>query len=403
MSSPSQALAWLDDALAELDLQQLRRQLRTRYGAQGATIDVDGLDVDGRDVDGRRLINFASNDYLALADEPVVRRAALQVLEREGVGSGASPLIVGRSEAHARLETALAEFEGSEAALLFPSGFAANSGTIPALAGPGDAIFSDAKNHASLVDGCRLSRAEVHIYRHGDVDHLRELLAGSSTARRRLIVTDSLFSMDGDLAPLTQLADLAEQCDAMLLVDEAHATGVFGRQGRGVAEHLGVEDRVDVKVGTLSKALGVAGGFVAGSQALVAWLANRDRPYVFSTAAPPAMAAAALAALRIVEEQPQRRCELLEAAANLRTHLFEQGWQIGKSESQIVPIYLGEADAALAAAAHLAERGFLVPAIRPPSVPPGEALLRLSLRWDHTSEMLAELVEAFRELQVVAR
>ena len=232
-------------------------------------------------------------------------------LAREGWGSGASPLVTGHAALHRKLEERLAEFEGTEAALLFSSGFAANMGTIAALAGPGDVVFCDRKNHASLWDGCRLSRADVRVYPHGDCGGSGGRCLAPDRRhgqyRRRLIVTDSLFSMDGDLAPLGGIGRLAEAFDAMLLVDEAHATGVFGPRGRGVAEHLGVEDRVPVRIGTLSKALGSVGGFVAGSRPLVEWLVNRARPYVFSTAAPAAAAAAAIAALDIVRDEPQRR------------------------------------------------------------------------------------------------
>jgi hypothetical protein len=236
-------LEWIDAALAEWEQQGLRRRPISHDGAQGATITVGG----------RTLINFGSNDYLGLANDPRLARAARESLDREGFGAGASPLVTGHAASHRRLEQQLAEFEGTEAALLFPTGFAANAGTIAALVGAGDAVFSDAKNHASLIDGCRLSRAEVHIYPHGDVGALRELLHDAGRCRRRLIVTDSLFSMDGDLAPLCGLADLAEQLDAMLMVDEAHATGVFGEQGRGVAlalrqERSGCRKRADARI-----------------------------------------------------------------------------------------------------------------------------------------------------------
>lgn len=389
MTRPSPALAWLDAELARLDAEQLRRNLRTRSTPQGPTIEIAN----------RSLVNFASNDYLGLANDPAVLAAVQREISDQGFGSGASPLVAGRDSAHAELEAALAEFEETEAALLFPSGFAANSGTIPALAGQGDVILSDAKNHASLVDGCRLSRARVEIYRHGDADHVETLLQQESDARRRLIATDTLFSMDGDLAPLARLAELAEQYDAMLLVDEAHATGVFGTRGRGVSEHLGVDDRVDIKIGTLSKALGGAGGFVVGTQSLIDWLANRARSYVFSTASPTTLAAAALAALRVVVDEPYRRQKLLARASQLRADLKEHRWQTGSSESQIIPIYLGDPAAAVRYSTLLAERGFLVPAIRPPTVPQGESLLRLSLRWDHTPEMLAGLLAALADLK----
>jgi 8-amino-7-oxononanoate synthase len=309
-------------------------------------------------------------------------------------------LVTGRAAAHERLERALAAFEGSGRAVVFPSGYAANVGTIAALVGRGDAVYADAKNHASLIDGCRLSRAEVHVYAHRDWRGLADRLGQGGAYPRRLIVTESVFSMDGDLAPLVELADLADRFDCMLLVDEAHATGVFGARGRGVAEKLGVEERVDVRVGTLSKALGCAGGFVSGSERLARWLENRARTYVFSTALPPATCAAALAALAIVREEPGRRIALVERAAGVRERLREQGWRIGASESQIVPLVVGEAPRATRLSRQLAAQGLLVPAIRPPSVPEGESLLRVSLTCAHTDAMIEQLCGALASLRM---
>ena len=275
--------------------------------------------------------------------------------------------------------------------MLFPSGFAANLGTIATLVGRGDIVFSDAKNHASIVDGCRLSGAQIQVYPHADADTLGQLLGQATSFRRRLIVTDSLFSMDGDLAPLIPIARLAQLANAMLMVDEAHATGVFGEQGRGVAEHLGVERAVDIRVGTLSKALGSVGGFVAGSQRLIDWLTNRARPYVYSTAPPEATAAAGLEALRLVRDEPERRTTLLARAARLRQRLQHAGWLTGHSESQIIPVIVGDPRRTTQLADHLRERGLLVPAIRPPTVPQGESLLRISLSYAHTDQMIDRL------------
>lgn len=381
------SLAWIEEELGSLDRQGLRRSVGVRTSPQSARVTLGARD----------LINFGSNDYLALAADPRLSVAAAEAARREGWGSGASPLTIGHSRLHEQLQQRLAEFEGTEAALVFSSGFAANSGTIAALVGPGDAVYADRNNHASLWDGCRLSRADVRTYEHGDWRPLERLLARSARSRRRLIVTDSLFSMDGDLAPLAELADLAERYEAMLMIDEAHATGVFGPRGRGVAEHLGLEDRVAVRVGTLSKALGCAGGFVAGSRLLIEWLINRARPYVFSTALPAANAAAALSALEIVQQDPQPRQNLLSAAADLRNRLTGQGWNVGRSASQIIPVIVGEPERALALAASLHQRGLLVPAIRPPTVPEGQSCLRISLTAGHTAEMIDELVRALAE------
>ncbi len=388
-SSSEKRLSWVGEELAKLDRAGLRRKLATRGGPAGARTVIDG----------QELVNFGSNDYLGLAVDERLAAAAGAAMAEGGWGSAASPLVSGRSRLHQKIEERLARFEGAEAALLFPSGFSANTGTIPALAGRDDAIYGDAKNHASIIDGCRLSRAETHVYPHAECDALEALLESHvGQYRRRLIVTDSLFSMDGDLAPLGGLAELAERFDGMLMVDEAHATGVFGAGGRGVVEYLGVEDRVDVRVGTLSKALGSGGGFVSGDRSLIDWLANRARSYVFSTAQPAANSAAALAALEIVETEPERRQMLLKRADSLRDSLRAQGWNVGRSESQIVPVYLGEAERAMQLAAALREWRLFVPGIRPPSVPVGEALLRISLSYAHTPAMIDQLVGALGEL-----
>ncbi len=392
-SSTNGPLGWIDAELAALENQDLRRRLATRSSPQSPRMVIDG----------RELVNFGSNDYLGLAADPRLAAAVAQAVQGEGWGSGASPLITGHAALHARLEERLAEMEGTEAALLFPSGFAANLGAVAALVGGGDVVFSDRNNHASLLDGCRLSRADVRVYPHGDWQALDGLLARAAGHRRRLIVTDSLFSMDGDLAPLVELTDLAARRGAMLLMDEAHATGVFGRHSRGVVEHLGVDERLAaglaVRVGTLSKALGCAGGFVAGSRTLVEWLLNRARSYIYSTAAPAATAAAALAALDIVAAEPQRGVELLARAASLRDALAVQGWDVGRSQSQIIPILVGTPARAVELSARLRQRGLLVPAIRPPTVPEGQSRLRLSLTAAHTPEMVEMLLLALRDVR----
>jgi 8-amino-7-oxononanoate synthase len=367
-----------------LDEAGLRRRVSSRDGPQGPTIRLDG----------QTFVNFGSNDYLALAADPRLASAAIAAIAAEGVGSGASPLITGRGEIHARLERRLADFEGTEAALVFPSGFAANLAAVTALAGPGDVVFSDAKNHASIWDGCRLSRADVRAYPHGDWKQLDDLLARASGYRRRLIVTDSLFSMDGDLAPLAELTEVGRRRDAMLLVDEAHATGVFGENGRGAAEHLQAEEGVTARVGTLSKALGCAGGFISGSRDLIDHVINRGRSYIYSTAAPAAISAAALAALEIVVTEPHRRRELLDRAAALRQRLAELGWSLGPSASQIIPIVVGEPRRAVELSQRLRALSLLVPAIRPPTVPEGEACLRVSITWGHSEAQMATLVDA---------
>lgn len=378
-------LAWIADELNQLEKQSLRRQQTMRENAG------DGARVVWN---GTTYANFGSNDYLDLANHPRIRQAAEAAIASHGWGSGASPVVSGRTDLHAQLERRLAEFEGTESALLFPTGYAANAGTIPALAGSGDIIFSDARNHASIIDGCKLSGAAVRIYRHLDVDDLASQLRESASARRKLIVTDSLFSMDGDVAPLAQIANLARERGAMLMVDEAHATGVFGPHGRGACEAAHVEESAHIRVGTLSKALGSHGGFVVGSRLLIDWLANRARPYFFSTSAPAAIAAAGLAAIEIVQAEPQRRARLLQSAMHLRSRLRAKGWNVGQSAGQIVPVIVGDPSRALSLATKLREQGIYVPAIRPPSVPPGESLLRISLSCGHTDGDLERLIEA---------
>ena len=393
MPAPRDPLAWIEEALADLERQTLRRFPAVCAAQPGGEMVLSGTAPE-------RLANFGANDYLALAGDPRLAAAAQQAASEAGWGSGASPLITGRTPWHERLQQALAEFEGVEASLLFTSGFAANSGTIPAIVERGDAIFGDQKNHASIIDGCRLSRAETFVYPHADAAALERLLFESEGKfRRRLIVSDTLFSMDGDFAPLPALCDLAERFDAMLMVDEAHATGVFGAHGRGLAEQFGVEERIDVRVGTLSKALGSHGGFVAGRRSLIDYLANRARSYVFATSPPAALAAASWQAVRLVRAEPWRREQLLIKAAHLREALRAQGWNIGRSESQIIPLLVGEPRRALQLSAELRRQGFFVPAIRPPSVPPGESLLRISLSYAHDDALLAALLEQLALLQ----
>ena len=382
----TKATDWVELSLDELRCAGLHRQFATRESPQGGTIQLDG----------QSLINFGSNDYLGLANE--LPAAVAAALGQYGWGSGASPLITGRSKLHTELQDRLATFERQPAALLFGSGYAANVGTITSLVGRGDVVYSDAKNHASIIDGCRLSRARIQIFQHRDVSHLRELLRQDHSGRR-LIVSDSLFSMDGDLAPLAELAQLASEYDAMLVVDEAHATGVFGESGRGVSELLDVESAITLRVGTLSKALGSIGGFVVGSSPLIEWISQQARPYFFSTAPPAATCAAALAALDVVDHEPDRRTQVGQASSRLRRQLSEQGWDVGDSGSQIIPLFVTEPDRAMELSGQLRERGLYVPGIRPPTVPEGESMLRISLSYSHSDEHIEQLVDALAELQ----
>lgn len=377
------ALAWIDETLEDLEAADLVRPRRLRAGRQGREVELDG----------RPLLNFGSNDYLGYAGDVRLVRALSRGACAEGSGAGASPLVSGHSAAHEALERALAELLDVDAALVFPSGFAANTATIAALVGPGDLVLSDARNHASIVDGCRLSRATVAVYPHRDVGALDGLLARSAAART-LVVTDTLFSMDGTRAPLSDLCAVAARHGAMLMVDEAHATGVFGPRGSGLVEECGCADGVHVRVGTLSKALGAAGGFVAGHAALVELLRHRARAWIFSTAHPPAVAAAATRAVELVTAEPDRRRDLGARAAAFRAALDRGGVDTGGATGQIVPVVVGPPAAAVALADALAADGFFVPAIRPPSVPAGGSLVRASVCWHHTADDLDRLAEA---------
>jgi len=360
--------------LARLRAAGLERRLRPVDGAQDTSIIVDG----------RRVLSLCSNNYLGLANHPEVIDAAVAGTRAAGVGSGASRLISGSMRHLHQLEERLAAFKRTEACLLFTSGYHANLGVITALVGPGDAVFSDALNHASLIDGCRLSRAAVHVYPHGDLDALAERLRAVA-ARRRLIVTDSIFSMDGDAAPLVAICDLAEQHGAMVMVDEAHATGVVGPRGAGLVDALDLHARVTVQMGTLGKALGTFGAYVAGSRPLVDLLINTARTAIFTTALPPPVAAAAAAALTIVEREPERRDALRRNAAHLRASLLSLGFDVpGEADAHILPIMVGDAATTMALSTALLDRGVFAHGIRPPTVPDGTARLRATVMATHT-------------------
>jgi 8-amino-7-oxononanoate synthase len=379
---------WLAQELDQLTADGLLRRQREIVPLDAGRVRVDGVDA----------WDFASNDYLGLANDPRVVAAAEAAIRSHGVGAKASPLVCGRTDHNAALERKIADFEGTEAAILFPTGMAANIGTVASLAGAGDVVFCDRLNHASLVDGCRLSGARLKVYRHEDLAGLKRSLA-RETARRTFIVTDSVFSMDGDLAPLPELCDLADKNGATIILDEAHGTGVFGIHGRGVAELQEVEHRIPVRVGTLSKSIGSLGGFVAGSRLLVDFLWNKARTQIYSTALPPAICAAASISIDIINGEPSRRNELLERSRQFRTLLDGEGieWLSG-SVGPIVPIVLKEPSAAVTIADKLLEAGFLVGAIRPPTVPRGTSRLRVTLHANHPETLVRSLANKIGEL-----
>ncbi|BDI29527.1 8-amino-7-oxononanoate synthase [Capsulimonas corticalis] len=348
-------------------------------------------------VDSRRVLVLGSNNYLGLATHPLVREAAREATETWGTGASGSRLTSGNLDLHEALERDLADFKHTEAALLFGSGYAANVGTIPALAGPGDLILSDKLNHASLIDGVRLSRAEFRIYDHNDADHVRELLHDRDRFRRCLIVTDGVFSMDGDLAPLPELQTIAAEHGAWLYVDDAHGAGVLGGSGGGSLEYFGMQPGNTIQMGTLSKALGSEGGYIAGSRVLIDYLRNSARSFIFTTAPSPAPVAAARAALRLLRAEPERREQLSLNSGHLRALLSQRGVVTADSVTPIIPVLIGSSQRALAVSESLENAGVWAPAIRPPTVPEGAARLRVSVMATHTVEDLERAADAIAE------
>ncbi len=381
----------MDDYRRELQAlagRGMLRTLRTVAGAQGPRIELDG----------REVLLLCSNNYLGLAGHPRLAEAAAAAALKYGAGSGASRLISGTMTLHEELEARIAAFKGTEAALLFNSGYAANTGILQGLAGPDDVIFSDALNHASIIDGCRLSQARTVVYPHNDAAALEGLLAAEKPRRRGrwFIVTDGVFSMDGDIAPLPQLAELKERFDALLLVDDAHGTGVLGATGRGSGEHLGCLKRIDLHMGTLGKALGGFGAFLAGPRPVIDILVNRSRPFIFSTSLPPAVLAAALAAFDLIdgEEGRQRREALRLNREAFAAPLQAAGLDLCGSLTQIVPVLTGEPPPTMAAAEKLLAAGLFLQGIRPPTVAVGRCRLRATLMSDHNPEELARAAAA---------
>jgi glycine C-acetyltransferase len=380
------ALAYLKEELEGLERDGLLLHPRTLEGPTGARARFDGRDV----------INLASNNYLGLANHPRLDRAAADAALELGAGSGAVRTIAGSMTSHRELERRFAAFKHAEDALMFQSGFTANAGTVAAILSKEDVIVSDQLNHASIIDGARLSRAEIKVFPHKDVEAADTLLAETARpGRRQLLITDGVFSMDGDIAPLPGLVEVAERRGAIMMLDDAHATGVLGAGGAGTVDHFGLHGRVDVQVGTLSKAIGVLGGFIAGPPHLIAWLQNRGRPYLFSTSAPPSVVAACLAALDVIGDEPERLERLWSNTAALKAGLHDLGFDTGASETPITPVITGEEEATQAFARRLFEEGVFCPAIVFPTVARGQARVRTIVTADHTAEDLAEALEIF--------
>ena len=389
-------LQYLDEALAQLERDGLHRSLRQLQGEQLPRARFDGKDV----------INLSSNNYLGLTTHPRMREAAIQAVRSLGVGSGSVRTIAGTMDLHMELERRIAAFKKTEASVVFQSGFAANAGTVSALLGKGDLILSDELNHASIIDGARLSRADIKVFPHRDVSALERLLDETREVKRRLVITDGVFSMDGDIAPLPKIAALARAHGAIMMIDDAHSSGVLGRAGRGTVDHFDVHGQVDVQVGTLSKAIGVLGGYVCGSKSLIDYLYHRARPFLFSTSHPPAVAAACLTAFDVLEEEPERIERLWANTKRFKGGLKRLGFDTGTSETPITPILVGEADLAMRFSDRLFERGVFAQGIGFPTVAKGKARLRTIVTATHTDEdldrALSILGDVGRELGVLS-
>lgn len=387
----NKTLDWIENDLAHIRDRNLFRVLTELGTGQSPEINVDG----------KRYILLASNSYLGLSLDPAVVEAARRALEKYGTGSGGSRLVSGSTDLHRELEERIASFKSTESAIIFSSGYLANIGTISSLVGEGDIVYSDELNHASIIDGCRLSRADIRIYKHLDYGHLQSLLKSDSGKKgKKLIVTDTVFSMDGDLASLPALLGLSESYGCMLMVDEAHATGVLGLRGSGATEHFGVEERVPIVMGTLSKAIGSLGGYIAGSRQLIDFIRNRVRSYIFDTSLPAASLAASIAAIDIIEKESLRREHLWRLIKMFKSGIGDMGLTVLPSDSAIVPVLVGEAEPALEFAAALRECGVYTPAVRPPSVPEGMCRIRATLMATHTEEHVGIALSAFKSASV---
>jgi glycine C-acetyltransferase len=378
-------LAYLGEELESLKQQNLYRRFRILEDEQKAHTTFDH----------RSVVNLSSNNYLGLTTHPRLRAKALEAVERYGVGTGSVRTIAGTMDLHMELERKLAEFKNVEAVVVFQSGFTANAGTVSAILSKEDVVISDELNHASIIDGCRLSRAAIKVFPHKDVDAARRIIKDLPATQRRLLITDGVFSMDGDLGPLPDLCDLAEETGCIMMVDDAHASGVFGRNGRGTIDHFGVHGRVDVQVGTLSKAIGALGGYVAGNRNLIEFLYHRARPFLFSTSHPPAVAAACIAAIDVLLEEPEIMERLWENTRFFKSGLERLGFDTGISESPITPVIAGDSAKANALSDRLFEEGVFAQAIGYPTVPRDKARVRTIVTATHTRADLQYALDAF--------
>jgi glycine C-acetyltransferase len=378
-------LAYLTAELTTLKEQGLYRTLRILEDEQKPTTTVDH----------RSVVNLSSNNYLGLTTHPRLRARALEATRKYGVGTGSVRTIAGTMDIHMELERRLAEFKKTEAVVVFQSGFAANAGTVSAVLGKDDVVISDELNHASIIDGCRLSRASIKVFPHKDVDAARKILRALPASQRKLLITDGVFSMDGDLGPLPALCDLAEEFGCIMMVDDAHASGVFGTNGRGTIDHFGVHSRVDIQVGTLSKAIGVLGGYVAGTRSLVEFLYHRARPFLFSTSHPPGVTAACVAAIDVLMEEPQLIERLWENTRFFQAGLQALGFNTGMSEGPITPVIVGDGALAMTLSDRLFQAGVFAQGIASPTVPAGKARVRTIVTATHTRDELQFALDAF--------
>jgi 8-amino-7-oxononanoate synthase len=377
-----------ENKLSSLKEQGLLRALRTVEPSHGVKAVIDGCSY----------TLFCSNDYLGLSTHPDVRAAAKKAIDKTGSGSGAAPLISGNTYYHKTLKDDIAAFKGSDEAVLFGSGYLANIGIIPALAQKGDVILSDGLNHASIIDGCRLSKADVNIYRHCDISSLESQLKETPGYGHRFIVTEGVFGMDGEVAPLPEIMALAEKYGATVILDDAHATGVLGPNGRGTLEHFGLAPDNIVQMGTIGKALGSYGAFASASSDTVDWLINSARSFMFSTALPPSVCAAASASIQVIKDEPERLLRLRKNADRLRLSLIEAGFDVSGSETPIIPVIMGAATDAMRLSASLLKAGFYAPAIRPPTVPDGLSRIRFTVSALHTDEDIDSLIDSIKRL-----
>ena len=388
-------LAFLGDELASLKQQNLYRHLRVLDGEQRATTSFDGQSV----------VNLSSNNYLGLTTHPHLREKAIAAVEEFGAGSGSVRTIAGTMRLHMELEERLAAFKKTEAVVVFQSGFAANAGTVSAILGREDVIVSDELNHASIIDGARLSRATIKVFPHRDVDAARKILRELPPAQKKLVITDGVFSMDGDLGPVAELATVSEEYGAIMMVDDAHASGVFGRNGRGTIDHFNAHGHVDIQVGTLSKAIGALGGYVAGTRSLIDFLYHRARPFLFSTSHPPAVAAACIAALDVLENEPQLIEQLWDNTRFFKEGLAALGFNTGLSESPITPVIAGESALAMKLSDRLFEEGVFAQGIAFPTVARDKARVRTIVTATHTRDELQFALDTFakvgRELGII--